>query len=61
MSASNYYNVDDIKRLCFVGRSRAYQIIAQLNAELESAGYLIPKRGQVPQSYANKRLGIKEA
>lgn len=53
-----YYKVQDIMRLCFVSQSRAYALIAQMNDELEDQGYIVPKRGQIPRDYANKRLRI---
>lgn len=61
-ASASYYNVNDIMRICFVGRSRAYEIIKQLNDELRGEGYLIPRAGITPKNYADKKLycgGIK--
>jgi hypothetical protein len=55
-ASASYYNVNDIMRICFVGRSRAYAIIKQLNDELRGKGYLIPRAGITPKSYADKKL-----
>lgn len=58
MSEKTYYDYQDIMRLCFVSRSRAYELIAMLNKELKDSGYIVPKLGRVPCDYANKRLRI---
>lgn len=53
-----YYTWRDICELTDVKKSKAYEIIAQLNRELIEQGYIIPKAGRVPKGYANKRLGL---
>ena len=55
-----YYGWHEISALCEIKRSKAYEIIAQLNAELEHQGFIIPKAGRVPKAYAEKRLGLLE-
>lgn len=53
--SANFYRVSDVMRLTGTGKSKAYQIIRQLNGELEKAGYLtIP--GKVSRAYFNERL-----
>lgn len=54
-----FYTAKDLMAMLNVGESRAYQIIRKLNKELTEQGFLIPKRGQILKSYADKRLGFK--
>lgn len=53
-----YYTVDDIMRICFVGKSRAYAIIRQFNNELRAKGFMIPRAGMVPKKYADEKLYV---
>ena len=55
-----FYSAKDLMAILNVGESRAYAIIRKLNEELVDKGYIIPKRGQVLRSYADKRLGLKQ-
>lgn len=49
-----YYSAKDIAAMLGVSDSKAYEIIRQLNLELEDEGYLV-LRGKVPVAYFNKR------
>lgn len=49
-----YYSAKDIATMLDVSASKAYEIIRQLNLELEDEGYLV-LRGKVPVAYFNKR------
>ena len=53
-----FLNVQDVMEILGVARSRAYQIIHQLNAELEEHGYMTIA-GRVHPEYFNERFGIK--
>lgn len=55
---SAYYTVDDIMKLCFVGKTKAYQIIKDLNAELADKGFFVPRAGIVPKKYVDQKLYI---
>lgn len=54
-----FYKKDDICKILDVADTKAYEIIKQLNAELEKSGY-ITVRGRVPAEYFEKRLGVKK-
>ena len=54
-----FYTAKDLMAILNISRSYAYHIIAKLNKELEDKGFVVPKRGQVLKSYADKRLGFK--
>lgn len=58
MSEKTYYDYQDIMRLCFVSRSRAYELIAMLNKELKDSGYIVPKLGRVLATTLIKGLGL---
>ena len=45
----------EVKQLLDVGNNRAYEIIRQLNAELEQKGYLTI-RGKIPKAYLLERF-----
>lgn len=49
-----YYSAKDIATMLGASASKAYEIIRQLNLELEDEGYLV-LRGKVPVAYFNKR------
>lgn len=52
-----FLSVDDVRRVLNIGRTKAYQIIRQLNSELENKGYMI-QRGRVPAKYFSERFNI---
>ena len=52
-----YYQVEDVMQILSYSRAKSYQIIKNLNNELENKGYLV-RRGMIPISYFNKRYKI---
>ena len=54
-----YYNAKDLIKLTGCGRNKAYEVIKQLNRELEAQGYIVFS-GRVPKIYADQRLYIGE-
>lgn len=52
-----YYTAAQISSLVGCGRSKAYEVIAKLNTELEAKGF-ITFRGKVPRKYAQERMNI---
>lgn len=55
-----FYTHQDLMDLLNVSRTKAYEIIRQLNEELRKDGYIVPKPGQVQKAYADKRLRLVE-
>lgn len=49
-----YYDASDIAEMLNVSKSKAYEIIRQLNTELESKGFLILS-GKVSAAYFKER------
>ena len=49
-----FYTVDDVMKILCIGKSLAYDIIKDLNAELEAEG-LRTCRGRVHRRYFEKR------
>lgn len=47
--------VEDVKALLGVKTGKAYEIIRQLNSELEAKGYLVV-RGKVSEKYLRERF-----
>ena len=52
---SNYSGQKEIQEELGISRTESYEIIKQLNSELESKGYLVV-RGKVPRRYFNQRF-----
>lgn len=52
---SNFVDVNDIMQILEIKKSKAYQIIKDLNAELKKQGYLVVK-GKVPKKYFQSKL-----
>lgn len=50
---------EDIEKELFVGRTTAYKIIKELNAQLEQKGFMI-QAGRVPRQFFNERFNLKE-
>ena len=48
-----FYTCEDIKKILNIKQNRAYQIIRNLNKELEEKGYLI-QQGRVNAKYINE-------
>lgn len=55
-----FYFVDDVMTLLGYEKSKAYKIIAQLNAELEERG-ILTCQGRVSRNYFDRRFGLIEA
>lgn len=49
---------EDIMQLLDIKKTKAYEIIKKLNAELESKGYMTC-RGRVPREYFLERFNLK--
>ena len=49
----------EIMEMFNIGKSKAYEIIHQLNHELNETGFLVVK-GRVPYNYVLERFNIKE-
>lgn len=49
-----YYTATDIAEMLDISKSKAYELIKQLNQELEKEGYLVLS-GKVPSAYFCKR------
>lgn len=51
--------VNEVEEMLGVAESKAYEIIRNLNKELNREGYLTV-RGRVPESYLKKRYKLDE-
>ena len=49
-----FYFVEDVMKMLDLSRAKCYEIIRQLNAELDAAGYLTVA-GRVPRRYFDSR------
>lgn len=49
-----YITANEIMGILGIGRSKAYEVVRQLNEELEKAGYNVIK-GKVPVRYFQKK------
>lgn len=49
--------VEDVMNICQVKQSKAYQIMKQINTEMQNEGYIVI-RGRVNSKYLMKKLGI---
>lgn len=54
MSTKAYLNAKDVTELLGISRSKAYEIIKNLNLELEAEGYIVIS-GKVPKRYLEKK------
>ena len=54
-----YVDKDQLMELAGIGQKKAYQIIRDVNKELEAAGYIVIK-GRCPRKHLLERLGIKQ-
>lgn len=57
MEECMFIKADEVRRLLDISRSKAYQIIRELNAELKSQGYMV-LNGKVNRSYFMKKFMI---
>ena len=55
---SNYYSAKDVMAMMEVKERKAYEIIKELNDELEAMGKYIPRRGRILKSYFHYRTDI---
>lgn len=55
-----FYNVEDVKAMLGYSKSKAYQVIADLNKELAASGICI-RSGMIPKKYFERRYGLVEA
>lgn len=55
MNEKLFLTVTDIQQIMSISRSKAYEIISQLNKELESDGY-ITVRGKVSRKYFETKV-----
>lgn len=59
--ATQVLTAKDIAEMCDISESKSYQIIRQLNDELQAAGYLT-FRGRVSRAYfMEKMYGMKDS
>lgn len=54
-----FYNANDVMELCRVKRSKAYEIIKDLNCELREKG-IYTNRGLVNAKYLHERFYIEQ-
>lgn len=59
INVTKLLTAEEVAIICKTKTGKAYQIIRQLNTELEKQGYLTI-RGRININYLLKRLGIKE-
>ena len=59
MEECMFIKADEIRRLLGISRSKVYQIIRVLNAELKSQGYMV-LNGKVNRNYFMKKFMIPE-
>lgn len=57
MEECMFIKADEIRQLLGISRSKAYQIIRELNAELKSQGYMV-LNGKVNRNYFLKKFMI---
>ena len=59
---SQFYTVLDVAQLLGISKSKAYQIIRNLSAQLKKDGY-ITVAGKISKNYFNEKIygGIKDA
>ena len=54
-----FYGVEDVKAMLGYSKSKAYQVIADLNKELAASG-ICTRSGMVPKKYFERRYGLAE-
>ena len=55
MRESIFYNVHDVMNILNVGKTKAYNVMAELNAELTEKGFMVVN-GKVSRAYFKKRF-----
>lgn len=53
-----FYSAKDLTELVGCSKSRAYKLIRDWNAELESKGYTVAIAGKVLKKYADLKMGF---
>jgi len=53
--------VEDVMEMLGIGQTKAYQIIRDLNDEIEAAGYFRPLGGRVSETYFRERFYLGDA
>lgn len=54
---NRFYNVKDVEKILEVKKAKAYNVIRDLNSELEEKGFLTVA-GRIPRTYFDKRFCI---
>ena len=60
MAEKSFMTVEEVAAELRVSKSKAYQIVRELNAELQKAGYLT-EAGRVNATFFHKKVCYKEA
>ena len=55
MKETIFYNVHDVMNILNVGKTKAYKVMAELNAELTEKGFMVVN-GKVSRAYFKKRF-----
>ena len=55
MREAIFYNVHDVMNILNVGKTKAYNVMAELNAELTEKGFMVVN-GKVSRAYFKKRF-----
>ncbi len=53
--AYDYYSAADIQKRLGIGRTKAYELINELNKKLEESGKIVLS-GRIPKSFFNEQL-----
>ncbi|MBE6017916.1 MAG: DNA-binding protein [Lachnospiraceae bacterium] len=59
MSEMKFYNADDVAEIMQISKAKAYEIIRELNGEMEKMGYLTVK-GRVNSTFFHKKTDYQE-
>lgn len=54
-----FYDVEDVRVMLGYSKSKAYQVIADLNRELAASG-ICTRNGMIPKKYFERRYGLAE-
>ena len=53
-----FFGAKDVMELIHCSQTTAYKLISNVNDELASKGFIVPKRGVAPSRYLLERLGV---
>ncbi|MBR3308721.1 MAG: DNA-binding protein [Lachnospiraceae bacterium] len=59
MSKMQFYTADDVAEIMQISKPKAYEIIRELNGELEKMGYLTV-RGRINSSFFHKKTDYQK-